>query len=117
MFAPSDAAASPVATGNALGKPRLTAGVFLLGDPTTTCCGFVNQVSVADPNILGQAKNHRVWNFSQIRAKKTRRKAPRIAFLDARRPVAPASPMSAPLKFRVTETRLPSGHFETTSEK
>ena len=38
-------AASPVTTGNALGKPRLTAGVFLLGEPTTTCCGFVNQVS------------------------------------------------------------------------
>ena len=42
MLSPSDAAAYPVATGNALGKPRLTTGVFLLGDPTTTCCVFVN---------------------------------------------------------------------------
>ena len=37
-------AASPAPTGNALGKPRLTAGVFLLGNPTTTCCGFVSQL-------------------------------------------------------------------------
>ena len=34
-------AASPVTTGNATRTPVNRRG-FLLGDPTTTCCGFVN---------------------------------------------------------------------------
>ena len=50
MLAPSDDAALAAVNGKGIGKPRLTAGVFLLGDPTTTCCGFVNQASARLPD-------------------------------------------------------------------